>query len=337
MPTGVTMSSAAEGVCTGCWKGIRVKLLPQLGLVFILFAPAGLAAPPVEVAPAPRRVNARELEKLRGEWTLVKSVQPNGTVEKFGPEYSIIGHRTLTFDGGKVVIEEDYTDPPYTTDATIALNVDVEPKQIDLTVTDVNSDVDRKFIGKSRLGVYELDGDRLKLCLTDYGVAQRPTGFEHGKGREVYEFVRMERGVVYSVLKDWYEARVKEPAIVVLKDEAAYTKLFNESFAAFRFPKPVAEKVDFKVKQVVAVCWGGKGSTGYNISVVSVTGNPKETTITVKTTAPKGLANPAETYPALVLEMLRTESVKVVVTGDRLPTGWSDFTDLKRGLEVNVK
>lgn len=142
--------------------------------------------------------------------------------------------------------------------------------------------------------------------------------------------------ISYSVLKEWDSARVKEPMVVVLTDEAAYTKLFAESFAEYRSPKPVAEKVDFKSKQVVAVCWGSRNSTGYRISVASVAGTPKETTITVKTTVPKGLAEPAITYPAVVLVIPKTESVKVVVTGDRLPTGWSDFTDLKKGLEVNV-
>lgn len=148
---------------------------------------------------------------------------------------------------------------------------------------------------------------------------------------------RADNKVVYSVLKDWYEARVEEPAVVVLTDEATYTKLFTESFAAFRSPKPVAEKVDFKSKQVVAVCWGSRSSTGYSISVASVTGTPKDTTITVKTTVPNGLADPAITHPAVVLVIPRTESVRVVVTGDRLPSGWSDFSDLKKGLEVNVK
>lgn len=148
---------------------------------------------------------------------------------------------------------------------------------------------------------------------------------------------RAEDEVPHSVLKDWYSARVKEPAVVVLTDEAAYAKLFTESFAEFRSPKPVAEKVDFKSKQVVAVCWGAKNSTGYSISVASVTGTPKGMTITVKTTVPKGIADPKVTYPAVVLVIPKTHSVKVVVTGDRTSPGWwGDFSDLKRGLEVDV-
>ncbi len=143
--------------------------------------------------------------------------------------------------------------------------------------------------------------------------------------------------VKYAVLKDWDQARVEKPVVIVLSDEDTYEKLFTETFAKFRSPKPVAEKVDFKSKQVIAVFWGGKNSTGYDISVTSVTGTPKETTITVKTTAPKGISEPKITYPAVVLVIPKTESVRVVVSGDRLPSGWSDFTDLKKELEVNVK
>src|SRR6266571_3344172 len=44
---------------------------------------------------------------------------------------------------------------------------------------------------------------------------------------------RAEDKVTFSVLKDWYEARVEQPAVVVLTDEAAYAKLFTESFAEF--------------------------------------------------------------------------------------------------------
>lgn len=152
--------------------------------------------------------------------------------------------------------------------------------------------------------------------------------------------IRMPLGVYdvpYTVLNDWNSARVKEPAVVVLTDEAAYTKLFTESFAEFRSPKPAAEKVDFQSKQVVAVCWGTKNSTGYGLAVTSATSTQQETTITVKTTVPKGLADPAVTHPAIVLVIPKTERVRVVVTGDRLPSGWSDFTDVKTGLEVNVK
>lgn len=146
-----------------------------------------------------------------------------------------------------------------------------------------------------------------------------------------------EEKVPYSVMKDWSSARVEKPVVAVLTDEAAYTKLFAESYAAFNgFPKPVAEKVDFKSKQVVAVCWGAMSSTFYDICVVSVTGSAKETTIAVKTTVPKGIAEPAITYPAVVVVIPKSENVRVVVTGDRLPMGVGDFTDLKKGLEVKV-
>ena len=45
----------------------------------------------------------------------------------------------------------------------------------------------------SRLGTYESNGDRLKLCLAQYGDTNRPDGFTAGKDREVYEFKRVKR------------------------------------------------------------------------------------------------------------------------------------------------
>jgi hypothetical protein len=149
-----------------------------------------------------------------------------------------------------------------------------------------------------------------------------------------------EKKVPFSVLKGWNEARVQEATVLVLKDEATYTKAFADTFGGFRieYPSgkpPVPEKVDFQSKQVVALCWGEKTSTGYEISVVSVTGTANETTITVKTIVPTGIADPAITYPVVALVIPKTEVLRVIVTGDRTPRGQKDFS--AAGLEVIVK
>lgn len=146
--------------------------------------------------------------------------------------------------------------------------------------------------------------------------------------------------VPFSVMKGWTAARVHDATVLVLKDEGAYTKAFADTFGRFRleYPSgkpPELQKVDFQSKQVVAVCWGQKTSTGFEISVVSVTGTAKETTITVKTTVPIGIADPAITHPAVVLVIPKTEAVRVIVTGDRTAGGAKDFT--ATGLEVIVK
>ena len=39
------------------------------------------------------------------------------------------------------------------------------------------------------------------------------------------------RKVNATILKDWYAARVKQPAVLLLKDEAAYRKQFEQTFA----------------------------------------------------------------------------------------------------------
>ena len=149
-----------------------------------------------------------------------------------------------------------------------------------------------------------------------------------------------EKKVTFTVLKGWHEARVQEATVLVLKDEATYTTSFADTFGRYRleYPsgkQPVPEKVDFQSQQVVAICWGEKASTGHDISVVSVTGTAKETTITVKTTVPKGIADPAITYPVAALVLPKTDVIRVIVTGDRTPRGGKDFSDA--GLEVIVK
>jgi hypothetical protein len=145
--------------------------------------------------------------------------------------------------------------------------------------------------------------------------------------------------VPFTVLKEWYEARVKEPTVLVLKDQDAYARKFEETLGQFVSPKPAAPKVDFESKQVVVIAWSDMPSTYYEIEPVSVTGTEKETTITVKTKVPKGLADPAITHPAVALTIPRTERVRVVVTGDRNPPGkwWKDFANSKSGAEVVVK
>lgn len=153
------------------------------------------------------------------------------------------------------------------------------------------------------------------------------------------ESAAQEKKLQFTVLKDWYQARVKEPTVLVLRDQDAYAKKFEETLGRFVSPKPNPPKVDFESKQVVAICWGAMPSTGYEIEAVSATGTQKETTITVKTKVPKGITDPAITHPALAVVIPRTDRVRVVVTGDRNPPDkwWKDFANSKNGAEVIVK
>jgi RNA polymerase sigma factor (sigma-70 family) len=144
----------------------------------------------------------------------------------------------------------------------------------------------------------------------------------------------------FRVLKDWTAARTKTPTVVVLKDQKSYQAFFEESFAKNFEPKPQAEAIDFQGKQVVAVCWGDKPSTGYDVGVISLTGTAAELVITVGTSTPKGPADDAITHPAAVVEIPKCEKLKVVVIGDRTEAGrwYKDFTaSTTKELEVQVK
>ncbi len=169
-----------------------MRFLPGV-LLLALFAVERIAFTDAPTS-VPERADAKEREQLRGEWTLVRETTANGVVHTYGAAgESIIGHWTLTFDGEKFVTEEDYTDPSYIIAGTFALDTNQRPKRIDLAVVEVDSLADRELKGLSRLGVYELDGDHLKLCLARYGVAQRPAGFGYGKNYSTYEFHRMKK------------------------------------------------------------------------------------------------------------------------------------------------
>lgn len=168
--------------------------LVRLGLAVALFPFVGVFTLPAAPVPFERQAVEKELKKLRGEWTLVKHVDSEGRVSQYRPaDGPSQGHFCLTIEGEKATTEIDYTDPPYLIDEAVALKVDRMPKWISLTVTDASSFVDLKRKGQTRLGVYELDGDRLTLCVTDYGATKRPLGFQHGEHLNVYELKRVKR------------------------------------------------------------------------------------------------------------------------------------------------
>jgi uncharacterized protein (TIGR03067 family) len=168
---------------------IPLRSLQQLGLVLILVPFSGLAVFSDEPAPAPQPANAKELEQLRGDWALVKRTLPNGTVCRYRVVKPIGSDENLTFDGWKVVTEYTYCDPTDTLEESLRLDPTRTPKWIDLTVLDASFPVG-KLKGRTRLGVYEVDGDRLRLSVGGYDT-KRPAGFEPHKGYEVSEYKRI--------------------------------------------------------------------------------------------------------------------------------------------------
>lgn len=164
---------------------MRLRLLLGLALT-------GLTAFPAEPAPAPKRVDAKELARLQGEWALVKRTLSDGSVCRYKIDKTIGSDENLTFDGSKVVTEMTYCDPTDTLDESVELDPTRSPKWIDLTILDASFPL-RKSKGLTRLGLYEFDGGQLRICVSEWGAAKRPTDFEPGEGRDVCEYKRIKR------------------------------------------------------------------------------------------------------------------------------------------------
>ncbi len=161
------------------------------GMAAALLSLAGLA--PLPAAPIPREIRAaeRELVKLRGDWTLVRTTKADGTARPSDSSYC--NHFLMTFEGRKVVTEYEVGDPSLFIEETFAIEVIGTTKRIAFTVFEVSSSAIHEWKGQARHGVYELEGDRLVLCVTDYGATKWPTGFEPGEGREIHELKRVKR------------------------------------------------------------------------------------------------------------------------------------------------
>jgi|GEM_PF-6908153 len=143
----------------------------------------------VEVAAAPippTRRDTQDAEKLCGEWTLVRHLQPDGTVVRHAEGNIGNSHFLLRIGNGKVVQEYDFGDPSLEITWDVGLDLAATPKRIDLTVADV---VDPRK-GKVRRGIYQFDGERLILALAAFD-ASAPAGFEPGRDRDVYELKRV--------------------------------------------------------------------------------------------------------------------------------------------------
>ena len=104
----------------------------------------------------------KELKKLEGTWATV-SIEAAG--QKVTDEDKI-KTRKLTTTGAKYTLKVG----DETVQGTIEINPTKKPKTIDVKP---DSGTNK---GKTLLGIYELDGDSLKLCLAPPG-KDRPTAF----------------------------------------------------------------------------------------------------------------------------------------------------------------
>jgi RNA polymerase sigma factor (sigma-70 family) len=183
------VAALAEGVLNAM-LATRLKLAAALALA-ALAAGAGLsarsatsAAPaagrddpgPVPVARDEPKKAKSDKERLQGRWPALSLEGANGKVEGKGSEADRF---KLVFDGDDYVFEGAFGTMGGDAKGTFKLDPKKTPKEIDL-----ESQQGRM------VGIYELDGDTLKLCLNKVGVAERPTEFTADETRFVYVFKR---------------------------------------------------------------------------------------------------------------------------------------------------
>ncbi len=118
-------------------------------------------------ADAPADAVKKDMAKLDGEWSMVSAERDGQAIPeefaKTGKRVAKDGVTTVTF-GDMLLMKAKFT-----------INPSKKPKTIDYKITDGMEK------GKTRLGIYELDGDTAKFCFGAPG-DKRPTDFTAKEG-----------------------------------------------------------------------------------------------------------------------------------------------------------
>lgn len=113
----------------------------------------------------------KEVKKFQGDWTF-ESSETGG--QKFPADQ--LKDLVLTFDGAKHTVKNGAA---VIQAGTQTIDPSKSPKTIDVTLTEGPSR------GTVMLGIYELDGDTLKVCFDMTG-KQRPTEFKSPSGSQTF-------------------------------------------------------------------------------------------------------------------------------------------------------
>ena len=86
---------------------------------------------------------------------------------------AVKGDSRITFDGNKFTVEfkDEKATGTFTTDASKT------PKTIDMLITGGTAKIGEKYKGKTSLGIYAVEGNKLKWCANEPGADARPTAF----------------------------------------------------------------------------------------------------------------------------------------------------------------
>jgi len=155
--------------------------MKRSALMLLLFVPVALAADKIGDA------EKAEMKKLEGLWDEV-AVEENGKVREVkkgardARQWQFAKDRVVVTKGGAKQRDTDYQ----------VVAADKDPKQIC-----IYHYPDGVFTIQAYSGIYELDGDTLKICLADPATPNKPAvmpkEFKSGKGIRVYTLKRASR------------------------------------------------------------------------------------------------------------------------------------------------
>jgi uncharacterized protein (TIGR03067 family) len=111
----------------------------------------------------------KEVAALKGDWKILSRIADG----KATPAKTI-KDRVITFEDGKYTLRDG---KEIYASATFKIDPSKDPKWFDLTITTADSE----YKGKTQLGIYKVNGDRLTFCIADFD-AKRPTDFTAKKG-----------------------------------------------------------------------------------------------------------------------------------------------------------
>ena len=146
----------------------------RLACVFLL-------VPLVSSAGCNRDPNKSDLDHLQGYWTVESHIANGVASNTDGAMWEIVG--STVFYG-----RHPGPNQPERPRSKMRLDATKNPKEFDFDSFSDNPEGE----GKGSTGIYEIDGDTVKICAAKPGLP-RPTSFESNPGS----------GAVYTVLKRW--------------------------------------------------------------------------------------------------------------------------------------
>jgi uncharacterized protein (TIGR03067 family) len=128
----------------------------------------------------------KELEKLQGTWKTVASESEGQKIEATGGGVAM---PTVTIDGDQYLVNypQSQSKGRKLSGTTIKIDPSKKPKTIDFTKADGSDE------GKPSKGIYQLDGDTLRICFNPDKDGERPTEVATKSGSRV-RYVVLKRG-----------------------------------------------------------------------------------------------------------------------------------------------